>query len=315
LHLSSESAAELPVEGNDNPQILKSDICKVPLKGFCTDVQEQEVDDVYQDQFGAKYPQNNLLDVCNVASKKINKPLDANRHNNVSGRMVHIRKLRNTDVNDAIELSVAASEAMVIAEMVLDNTQSDKLAEAALEAAFHVREARKQFLVEHEYACGSPENDIDETDWLAELDEDEMVDAFQDVGLSLVHSIRSSQDHNTGDFKQQNSQTSSPPSGTDTDILGNCSSEKQEKRCSSQNADSNDYVSDSLVISQSADVLPSEPILHCSSVKQGVLVKTISCSKNKDTDLHALVQNSAALHETLLDQATNHYTHKVISLP
>jgi hypothetical protein len=151
-------------------------------------------------------------------------------------------------VNDAIELSVAASEAMVIAETMLDNTQFDKLAEAALEAAFHVKEARKQFLVEeHEHACGSPENDIDKTDWLAELDEDEMVDAFQDVGLSLVHSIRSSQDHNTGDFKQQNSQPSSPPSGTGTDILGNCSSEKQEKRCSSQNADSNDYMSDSVI--------------------------------------------------------------------
>jgi hypothetical protein len=312
LHLSSESAAELsPVEGNDNPQILNSDMCKGPLKAFFADDLEPEVDDVCQNHFGTKYPQNNLPDVCKVASKKINEPLDTNRHSNVSGGMAGVWKLRNADANDAIELSVVASEVMVIGEMMRDSTQSDKLAEAALEAVLHVKEAWKQFFVEHEHACGSSENDLDETDWLAELDDDEMVDAFQDVGLSLVHITHPSQDHNIGDFKQQYSHLSSPPSCTDTHILGNCSSEKHNKRCSSQNADSNDHVSDSLAISRSADVIPNEPTLCYNSVKQGILVKTISCSRNKETDLHVSVQNCAALQGTLPAPATNHNNHKV----
>lgn len=58
---------------------------------------------------------------------------------------------------DAIELSVAASEAMVIAEMILDDPHSSKL------AALHVKEASKFF-----YS-----------------------DVIQDVGLSLDSAVSS----------------------------------------------------------------------------------------------------------------------------
>ncbi|TVU44457.1 hypothetical protein EJB05_03900 [Eragrostis curvula] len=312
LHLSSESAAELsPVEGNDNPQILNSGTCKGPLKSFCVDDQERKVDEACQNHFGAKDLQNDLPDVCKGASKEFNKPLDANRHSNVSRGKADVLKLRNADVNDAIELSVAASEAMVIAEMMLDDTLSNKLAEAAVEAALHVKEARKQLFDEElQHACGFSENYLDETDWLAELDEDEMVDVFQDVGLSLIHITRSSQDLNTGDLKLQNSQPSCPPCGTDTHILGNCSSEKQNNRWNSQNEDSNDHVSDSLAISRSANVLPNEPNLCYNSVNQGAPVKTILCSGNKKTDLQVFVQNSAALHGSLAARVTNDNIHK-----
>ncbi|KAF8708548.1 hypothetical protein HU200_029918 [Digitaria exilis] len=198
LHLSSESAAESsPAEHNDNTQVPNYGTPKVPSEGSFLDGQEQEVNFVCQNQFEAKDPQpDNQTGVCKVTGKAISMQFDANKHkrHDVSGGKVDVRKLRNADVNDAIELSIAASEAMVIAEMILDDSQSDKLAAAAIEAALHVKEARKQFYCEEtEHACGSSENDLDETDWLAELDEAEMVDVFQDVGLPLVHVSCSSQ--------------------------------------------------------------------------------------------------------------------------
>ncbi|GJN22907.1 hypothetical protein PR202_gb10515 [Eleusine coracana subsp. coracana] len=86
-------------------------------------------------------------------------------------------------------------------------------------------------------------------------------------------------------------------------IIGNCSSEKDNKRWSSQNADSNDHVSDSLAISQSADVLPNEPKLcYNNFVKQGALSQTVSCSGNKERDFQVSTQNSATLHGTLAAQ-------------
>ncbi|KAL6638112.1 hypothetical protein ACP70R_025684 [Stipagrostis hirtigluma subsp. patula] len=311
LHLSSESSAELsPVEGNDNPQILDSGTGK----GFCADAHEQELNAVSQNPSEAKDPQSDKLpEVCKVASKQIDRSLDANRHktHDVSGGKFDVRKLRNADVNDAIELSIAASEAMVIADMILDDSQSDKLATAALEAALHVKEARKQFCFEEpELACGSCENDFDETDWLAELDEIEMFDVFQDIGLSLVHNDCSSQDQNTGDLKQQNSQTSCRPCDVDAHISGSSSSEKKNKRWDNQNADSNDHVSDSFANNRSAGVVPNEPTPCCGSVKQAALGKTISCTRNKISDLQVSTQHNAALHGSLRALVTSQIFHK-----
>ncbi|OEL16897.1 Magnesium-chelatase subunit ChlD, chloroplastic [Dichanthelium oligosanthes] len=301
LRLSSESAAKpSPAEGNNNTQMPNSGTRKGPLEGFFADGQEQEVNDVSQNQLEVKDPQaDNPIEVCKVTSKAISKPLDANRHkrHDVSGGKVDVRKLRNADVNDAIELSIAASEAMVIAEMILDDSQSDKLAAAAIEAALHVKEARKQFYFEEIVrACGSSENGLDESDWLAELDETEMVDVFQDVGLSLVHIACSSQDQNTGDLKQQTSHPNYPPCDADAHILGSCSSENQNKRCNSQNADSVDHVSDSFPTNRSAGVLPNETTPCSDSVKQAAPGKKISCSRNKKTGLQASTENNAAFH-------------------
>ncbi|KAL6894318.1 hypothetical protein ACP4OV_008416 [Aristida adscensionis] len=303
LHLASESSAETsPVEGNDNPLMLNSHLCNGTLEGFCPDVEEQEVNAVSQNQFEAKDTQTDKLPgFSKLASKQIDKPLDRNRHkrDNVSGGKV-VRKLRNADVNDAIELSIAASEAMVIADMLLEDSQSNKLATAALEAALHVKEVRKQFFVEEtEIACGSSEDDLDETDWLAELDEAEMVDAFQDIGLSLFHIPCSSQDQSTGDLKQENPQSSCPPCNADLPILAGCSSEKQNKRWNSQNADSNDHVSDSFAYDRSSGVIPKELTPCYGSVKQAALGKTISCSRNKKNSLQVSTPHDAALHRSL----------------
>lgn len=314
MRLSSESAARSSLaEGNDNPQMSNSGRCKGPSEGLCADGQEQEVNAVSQNQFEAKNPQADML--TEVACKEISKQLDTNRHkrHDVYGGKVDVRKLRNADVNDAIELSIAASEAMVIAEMILDDSQSDTSAAAAIEAALHVKEARKQFYFEEpENAFGFLEDDLDETDWLAELDESEMVDVYQDVGLSLVHIVCSSQDdQNTGDLKQQNSHPSCPPCDADTHILWDSSSERQNKKWNSQNADSDDHVSDSFPNNQSAGVLPNEPTPCSDSVKQAALCKTISCSRNKKTGLQASTQNNAALRGTLGALATYQNVHKV----
>lgn len=303
LHLSSESAAEpFPAEGSDNTQMPNSGMRKgpCPSEDFFADGQEHEVNAVSCNQFGAKDPQeDNRTGVCKLTSKAGSRPLDANRHkrHDASGGKVDVQKLCNADVNDAIELSIAASEAMVIAEMLLDDSQSDKLAATAIEAALHVKVARKQFYFEEtEHACGSSQNDLDETDWLAELDEAEMVDVFQDVGLSLVHTACSSQDQNTGDLKLQNSRPSSPPCDADAHTFGSCSSEKQNKRWNSKNADSDDYVSNSFPTNQSAGVLPNESTPCSDSVKQAALSKTFSCSRNKKTGLQVSTENNAALH-------------------
>ena len=134
--------------------------------------------------------------VSRVSSKDVTKPLGARKHQ-PSGGKVHVQKLRKADANDAVELSIAASEAMVIAEMILDDCQPDKLTAAALEAALRVKEARKQcFLEETKHDCGSSQNCLDESDWLAELADIGMLDVFEDLGLYTVQTTCSSQGDN-----------------------------------------------------------------------------------------------------------------------
>uniref|UniRef100_J3LU16 BRCT domain-containing protein n=1 Tax=Oryza brachyantha TaxID=4533 RepID=J3LU16_ORYBR len=242
LHLSSESTAQLSsIQANG----LNSGTCKDLLGGFCIDGQAQEIKTALQNQSHSK----DFQEICKMASEKINKSCDSKGHRRqqLSGAKVDVRKLRNADVHDAVELSIAASEAMVIAEMIRLDSESDKLTTTALEAALHVKEARKQcFVVELENSNGSPESDLDETDGLSELDETEMLDAFQDVGLSLAQTACASQGQNISGLKQKLSQASSHSCNAEAHVLEICSSEKQNIRWNSHNVDANDYVSDSL---------------------------------------------------------------------
>lgn len=79
-----------------------------------------------------------------VACKEISKQLDTNRNRRhcLNGGKVDVWKFHN---GDAIKLSIATSEAIVIAEMILDDSQSDKSYVTAIEVALLVKEARKQF--------------------------------------------------------------------------------------------------------------------------------------------------------------------------
>jgi hypothetical protein len=237
-----------------------------------------------------------LLEVSRVASKDITKPHGAKRHQS-SGGKVDIQKLRNADADGAVELSIAASEAMVIADMILNDCQPDKLTAAALGAALHVKEARKQCLLEEtEHNCGSFQNDLDESDWLAELDEIEMLDVYEDVGLCTVQTACLSQGHNRTDLKQRISQPSCAPCDLEADNLDICSSEEQNRKWHSQDANTNDYdhVPDSLANTNSAGTLLKELTPGYDSVKQPALDKAISCSINKETAFQMLTQNNCA---------------------
>lgn len=289
LHLSSESAAQLSsVRADVSPRILNSGTSKGPLKGSYVAGQAQEVKAVDE----AKCPKDDKLpEVCRVARKDITKPVGARRHQ-PSGGKVDVQKLRNADANDAVELSIAASEAMVIAEMLLNDCQPDKLTAAALEAALRVKEARKQcFLEETEHDCGSFENGLDESDWLAELDEVGMLDAFEDVGLSTVQAACSSQDRDTTDLKQLMS-PSCAPRDLEAHNLDICSSGEQNRKWHSQDASTNDHVPDSLANNNSAGTLLKESTSGCDSAKQIALDEAISCSRNKETAFQMLTQNN-----------------------
>ncbi|XP_059649301.1 uncharacterized protein LOC132295170 [Cornus florida] len=88
------------------------------------------------------------------------------------------------DINDAVELSIAASEALVIHEIVKNGSSTKILpAGALLEVALRVKQTRLESL-EETLCC--PTEEIDEIDFLSDLDESTMADAFEDVGLSVI---------------------------------------------------------------------------------------------------------------------------------
>ncbi|XP_024983838.1 uncharacterized protein LOC112519799 isoform X3 [Cynara cardunculus var. scolymus] len=95
---------------------------------------------------------------------------------------VDARSLK-VDVDDAVELAVAASEALTIHEVVKDEPSSELLmASTVLEAAMRVKQARLEDLEETLSCCGGECNDID---FLSDLDESTMADAYENVGLTV----------------------------------------------------------------------------------------------------------------------------------
>ncbi|XP_043693485.1 uncharacterized protein LOC122643968 isoform X1 [Telopea speciosissima] len=106
------------------------------------------------------------------------------------------RQLRNADIKDAVEHSIAASEALVISELVESGSPSEILpAATVLEVALQVKQARNHLCLDgvDEASICSTEN-VDETDLLLDLDDDYMADAFNDVGLSSMKVVGASDD-------------------------------------------------------------------------------------------------------------------------
>lgn len=98
------------------------------------------------------------------------------------GERYNTRYLKATDIADAIELSIAASEALVIHEVVRSGLASEALpTEVVLEAALRVKKARMEWL---EGALNSPAEEIDQSDSLSDLDDFTMADVYEDVGLT-----------------------------------------------------------------------------------------------------------------------------------
>lgn len=96
---------------------------------------------------------------------------------------VTVRNLKSTDIKDAVELSIAASEALVIHELVKSESALEALPmEAVLEAALQVKQARLESS-EDSFDCTTEKSD--EMDFLSDLDDLTMADAFEDIGLSF----------------------------------------------------------------------------------------------------------------------------------
>lgn len=97
---------------------------------------------------------------------------------------LNVRYHKCSDINNAVELSISASEALVIHELVNSESASKALSTAAiLEATLRVKQARLKGL---EDGFHYPNREIEETDLLFDLDDLTMADAYEDVGFSFV---------------------------------------------------------------------------------------------------------------------------------
>ncbi|XP_038891948.1 uncharacterized protein LOC120081282 isoform X2 [Benincasa hispida] len=106
------------------------------------------------------------------------------------GEKLDVGWLKNAEANDAIELSVVASEALVIHDLLQAELDSEALSvEAVLEVSIQVKKARIEVL---ESAYESVDEEVDLTNSLSDLDDFIMRDAFDDVGLpcSILNSDR-----------------------------------------------------------------------------------------------------------------------------
>nr|XP_024927018.1 uncharacterized protein LOC107410322 isoform X3 [Ziziphus jujuba var. spinosa] len=90
-----------------------------------------------------------------------------------------LKYLKGANINTAVELSTAASEALVIHEIMKSDSEALEAADV-LEVALRVKQARLQCLDDAIY-CSSEETD--KNDSLSDLDDSTMADAFEDVGL------------------------------------------------------------------------------------------------------------------------------------
>ncbi|WCJ39193.1 hypothetical protein M5689_020201 [Euphorbia peplus] len=86
------------------------------------------------------------------------------------------RNTKDSDVIEAVELSIAASEALVIHELLRTEATPD----IVLEAALQVKQARLDALRD---IIAFSSNEIDGIDFLSDLDDLTMENAFRDVGL------------------------------------------------------------------------------------------------------------------------------------
>ncbi|CAN6561987.1 unnamed protein product [Malus baccata var. baccata] len=99
-----------------------------------------------------------------------------------SGEKFDTRYLKAADISDAVELSIAASEALVINEIMGSGLPLDVLPTAVvLEAALQVKKARLEWLDD---SLDGPAEETENCDSLSDLDDFTMADVYKDVGLS-----------------------------------------------------------------------------------------------------------------------------------
>lgn len=95
----------------------------------------------------------------------------------------HVKLVEVDDITAAVELSIAASEALLIHEMIdSGQTESSLSASAILEVALRVKQARVECYIEASNIVDEETSDID---YLSDLDDSTMKDAYEEVGLTI----------------------------------------------------------------------------------------------------------------------------------
>ncbi|XP_065868815.1 uncharacterized protein [Euphorbia lathyris] len=101
--------------------------------------------------------------------------------NRVHEEKFNVRNMKDYDVGEAVELSIAASEALVIHELMRTEATPDIVpTDIVLEAALQVKQARLEALRD---SIVFSSHEIDDIDFLLDLDDLNMANAFRDVGL------------------------------------------------------------------------------------------------------------------------------------
>ncbi|XP_019447465.1 PREDICTED: uncharacterized protein LOC109350671 isoform X2 [Lupinus angustifolius] len=94
-----------------------------------------------------------------------------------------VKRFEGDDISNAVELSIAASEALVIHDLIKIESVSETIcADAVLEAALRVKQARLEGL-DNGFHSSSEESDC--SDSLSDLNDFLMEDDYQDIGLPL----------------------------------------------------------------------------------------------------------------------------------
>ncbi|XP_026660159.1 uncharacterized protein LOC103706321 isoform X2 [Phoenix dactylifera] len=249
-----------------------------------------------------------------MSIKPIREPLSKTEQNNRKRfqRKLETCNLRNADINDAVELSVVASEAMVISEMVSSSCHSELLkAKTILEIALHVKHARNQCCLDIEDGPAFSSDEIDETDELCDLDESFMADAFEDVGLLISPLLNSSDNSPRGrkypdnfcssDIKKHRILQSNYPCEQNTHVFESLCGDKaetQSKKLKAHEVDTTEAVAQTCgAVATKSKNLPLKP-LSVQQTRPSVFLcfgSNTSCLKNKSIARVQEVQNAYPL--------------------
>lgn len=129
-----------------------------------------------QDVLGAVIPEIEKKD----ALKSISDTIDSVRQQKEKSK---VKCFKSDDISNAVELSIAASEALVIHDLVKMESVSETLrTKAVLEVALRVKQARLEGL---EDGFNSLSEEFDCSDSLSDLNDLLMEDAYEDIGLNI----------------------------------------------------------------------------------------------------------------------------------
>ncbi|WOL05573.1 hypothetical protein Cni_G14302 [Canna indica] len=213
LHLSLDDVSanttgplnEVHQAGKDDKKLLLTQelIPENPItQGETSGQQHKEVGAVAQD--------TSPLGTLSMPEEIIVKPLKKNDQKNLqrwdgSDGEPDDDRPKKPDVNDAIELCIAASEAIAISDIVSNNQVDSFATSNILKIVLRMKDMRNTCYLGLE-ADSNSANEIDESDQLLDLDEHIMEDAYSDVGFSITQIANS---HKNLSFRRDSSQDTS----------------------------------------------------------------------------------------------------------